>query len=255
MDRDRFISIVEQDAGLGRADAERAVRATLTTLAERIAEGQARDLQDQLPPELAPWLGTKSPAEGFGVDEFLRRVAEREEVDLETAERHARAVFTALGQAIDAKELEDLRAELSKDFAHLLPRGPYIEVVHAEKVFKRVAERAAVDPERARDATAAVLETLAERIAGGEVDELVVRLPVALHPPLERGKQATGGKATRMSLDEFLARVADRAGVTREEALDYARAVFLTLREVVGEREFLDITDELPAEYVSALAR
>jgi uncharacterized protein (DUF2267 family) len=255
VDRDRFVSIVEKGAGIGRAAAERAVEAVLETLAERISEGEARDLQEQLPPEIAPWLGTKSPAEGFGVDEFLRRVAEREGVDVETAEEHTSAVFTALGQVIDAEELEDLRAQLSKDFAGLLPRGPFVEVVHAEKLFKRVAERAAVDPDRARDITAAVLETLAERIAGGEVDDLVVRLPVALHPPLERGKEATGGKATSMSLDEFLARVADRTGVTRDVALDYSRAVFQTLREAVGERELLDVTDELPAEYESALAR
>lgn len=45
----------------------------------------------------------------------------------------------------------------------------------------RVAERAGLHVERARRAVDAVLETLAERIAGGEVDDLIARLAPALH--------------------------------------------------------------------------
>ena len=59
-----------------------------------------------------------------------------------------------------------------------------------------------------------MLETLAERIAGGEVDDVIVRLPIALHEPLKRGKEMSGGKARRMSLvtvqlpDEYVAALA-----------------------------------------------
>jgi uncharacterized protein (DUF2267 family) len=133
IDHERFITIVQQAAGVGREVAERATPATLETLAERIAEGEARDLAAELPPELAPHLGRKGPAEGFDVDEFLHRVAERGGVDVATADTRARVVFAALGQAVSAKELADTAAELSKDYAPLLPAGPHVEVVSADE--------------------------------------------------------------------------------------------------------------------------
>src|SRR3954447_12739407 len=104
MDYQRFISTGERGAGLGTEGARRATRATLETLGERISRGEARDLAAQLPPELAPLVATDHDAEAFDVEEFLRRVAEREEVDLEAAQRHATAVLTALGRAVDAQE-------------------------------------------------------------------------------------------------------------------------------------------------------
>jgi uncharacterized protein (DUF2267 family) len=56
------------------------------------------------------------------------------------------------------------------------------------------------------------METLAERIAGGELDDLAEQLPEDLHPALERGKASTGGKAQKMSLDEFIERIARPRG-------------------------------------------
>jgi uncharacterized protein (DUF2267 family) len=255
MDYERFITTVAQAAGIGWERAEQATRAVLSTLAERIAAGEARDLAEELPPELAGWLATDTNAEPFDVDEFLRRVAEREGVDVETADEHARAVFVALGRAVSPQELSDLAAELSKDYAPLLPRGRHIEVVAADEFLQRVADRAAVDAQDARRVTEAVLETLAERIAGGEVDDLIARLPVALHEPLKRGRERSGGKATRMSLDEFVERVAEREGVDLDNARDHVRAVLTTLREAVGDEEWVDVTVQLPDEYRSVLAR
>jgi uncharacterized protein (DUF2267 family) len=256
-DYERFITTVQQAADLARDDAERAAAAVLTTLAERIAEGEARDLAVELPPELAPHLGQKGPAQRFDVDEFLRRVAEREGADQETADAHARAVFTALGQAVSAKELADLAAQLPKDFAALLPVGPDVHVLGADEFLGRVANRSGLHPDEARRATEAVLETLAERIAGGEVDDLVTRLPSRLHEPLKRGKERSGGRAKRLPLDEFLHTVAERAGVEvqgpddLERVRDQVRAVLATLREAVGDDEFFDTVAQLPGEYFS----
>lgn len=255
MDYERFIDLVAHALGGDRELAERASRATLQTLAERITAGEARDLAAELPPELAPWLATGPRAEPFDVDELLRRVAEREGVDMVAAERHARAVLAALGQAVSAGELADLAAQLPEDYAPLLPRGRAVEVLPTGVFLERVAERAGVDVDTAQRATEAVLEALAERIAGGEVDDLIIRLPAALHPPLRRGKQRSGGRATRISLEDFVGRVAEREGVSPAMARDHARAVFLTLREAVGDREFFDVTVQLPDEYVAALAR
>jgi uncharacterized protein (DUF2267 family) len=255
MDDHEFLRIVQQTARISHEEAERATRATLQTLADRITAGEARDLAEQLPPRIAAWVATTSAAQRFDLDEFLRRVAEREGVDPERAERDAAAVFAALGRAVSPQELADVAAELPKDFARLLPRGPHVDVLPAETFVRRVAERAGLDDDRARAATAVVLETLAERIAGGEVDDLVSRLPVELHEPLKRGRARTGDPATRMSLDKFLARVAEREGTNTFEAREHTRAVLATLREAVGDDEFFDVSAELPGDYAPVLAR
>ena len=255
MDHDRFISFVSGAAQIDREQAQRATQATLQTLAERIDRGEARDLAEQLPPELAPWIATTTPAERFDVDEFLRRVGEREGVDLPTAERHVRIVFDALRRAIATGELADVAAELSKDYAALLPRGPWVDVLPADAFVEKVAERAGLDREAAAKAVDATLETLAERIAGGEVDDLIARLAVGLHAPLERGNASSHGAARRMGFDEFVRLVAEREGVSPAEAREHARAVFATLREAVGDDEFFDVTVQLPDEYVPLLAR
>jgi uncharacterized protein (DUF2267 family) len=247
MDHDRFIAVVARMAGVGREAAEHATRATLQTFAERLPPTEARDLVEQLPPELGPWLFTDGAAEGFDVDEFLRRVAKRAEVDTATAERHARAVFTALDRALSDDEFADMVAQLPKDFAFLLPRGPAVEVLPVEAFLDRVAARAGLDADGARRASDAVLETLAERIAAGEVDDLISRLPVALHAALKRGR-ARHPEARRMSLERFVGRVAEREGVPPEQARAHARAVLATVREAVGE-EFYDVTVQLSPEY------
>ena len=51
-------------------------------------------------------------------------MADREGVDVPTAERHARAVFAALGRAVSRRQLDDLAAQLSKDYGALPPTGP-----------------------------------------------------------------------------------------------------------------------------------
>ena len=191
LDREAFIDVVATAAHLNAEGAERATRAVLQTLGERIARGEARDLAARLPAEVAPWIATTSPAEGFDVDEFVRRVAQREGVDEPTAYGHVRAVLDALARAVGPDELADVAAELSKDYAALLPRGPYVEIVPADRFLARVAELTD-DLDGARRATDAVLETLAERIAGGEVRDLMARLPIELHGPLQRGIQRAG---------------------------------------------------------------
>jgi uncharacterized protein (DUF2267 family) len=255
---EQFITIVEQIAKLSRDEAETAVRATLQTLAERISAGQARDLAEQLPPELAPWLATVGGAQPFDVDEFLRRVAEREGTDILRAERDARAVFAALGRCVRRRdELDDLASELPRNFGPLLDelQRRFDHVVPAEEFLDTVAERAGLDRDGARRAVDAVLETLAERIAGGEVDDLIAQLPAVLHEPLKRGNALSNGAARPMSLDEFVRRIAEREGVVPGVALSRARAVFATLREALPEKEFLDITAQLPRDYAAVEAR
>jgi uncharacterized protein (DUF2267 family) len=247
------LHLVERGAGVGRAQAARATEATLRTLAERITRSQALELAAKLPSELTGWIDPAPEAEPFDVGEFVRRVAQREGVDEQSALQHARAVFAALWQAVGPGEMTDIEAELSMDYDRLLPQWPASEEAHAQSFYRRVAQREGLSLDDAWRATEAVLETLAERITRGEVEDLMERLPLELQVPLKRGLEHSGGKAIKMSLDEFIAEVASRAGVDRDLARDYVRGVIAVLRETVGENEFAEMSAQLPREYLAEL--
>jgi uncharacterized protein (DUF2267 family) len=251
------LDIVAEVAHLDREHAERAARAVLQTLAERLSAGEARQLAAQLPAPLAGWLHTTSAPEPFRYDEFLRRVATRVGTDPATAARYARAVFWALGQTLSQDEIADLAAELPDDFAPVVAEAQrrFFRAVDAETFLSKLAEHARIPEPAARRVADAVMETLAERISGGEVDDLETVLPLELREPLERGKARSGGRATKMSLDAFLERVGHELGVTPLEARRFVEAAFITLRETVPADEFLDVTAELPYEYASVGAR
>lgn len=255
MSQEQFVPVVARTAALGKDDARRAVRATLETLGERLGTRAGRDLAARLPSALGTWLVIVSEYGDFGLDEFLRRIAEREDVDEATARRHAAAVFAALAETVGLDALADVVAQLSPDYEALLPPGPPADRAAYERFVHRVHARAPFpDEEATRHAIDAVLETLGERLAGGEVEDLIALLPVELHPPLRRGDLATNGKAEQMTLTEFLERLDDRLGTDLETSESYARAVLRTLRQTIGEDEFADVSRELPREYLESIA-
>ncbi|SRR6266851_4822569 len=135
MKHDEFIGQVQHRARLSsRGAAERATRATLETLAERLAGGEAKDLAAQLPPELAEHLrgGWSAMGERFSLDEFFRRVSQREGADLPDAVFHARAVIEVLSEAVSQGEMDDVRAQLPAEFNRLFEAGSAGQMPAAE---------------------------------------------------------------------------------------------------------------------------
>ncbi len=259
---ERFVTTIEQLASVTWPEAERAARATMEVLGERLSGDEARALAGELPGELRMWLLSGGEhAQRFDVSEFMQRVADRADVDPETGDKQARTVLLALGRLVRRDEMAKLAAELPREYRDTLlahatrqRRDPAASAVVLGDVFiDRVARRAGLSPAEARRASEAVIETLAERIAGGEVDDLAEQLPEDLHPALERGKSATRGKAQRMSLDEFVERIADREQLGYEQALAHARAVFAALRDTLSDKKFSDMLAELPRGYQEAL--
>jgi uncharacterized protein (DUF2267 family) len=53
----------------------------------------------------------------MSLDEFVRRVAEREGVGLEAAFEHARAVIATLREAVGEEEFRDVSAQLPQEYA------------------------------------------------------------------------------------------------------------------------------------------
>lgn len=251
-----FMRTVEETAGIPRDRAEQAVRATLQTLGERLSLGEAEDIAQQLPEEIRQPLLDGSHPQGFDLEEFLHRVARRGGVEDDKAVAHARAVFAALGRAVDETEIDDMAAQLPDDFSVLLsatrpprPRPHPERVPTLEEFLDAVAQRMGGDRDRARRATESVLETLAERISGGEADDLAAFLPEELHRPIEVGKGLSRGMARPLSLDDFLQRIANREGVEVQAAREDARAVFGVLREYLSEKELADLFAEVPDTY------
>jgi len=101
-----------------------------------------------------------------------------------------------------------------------------------------------LDRAEARAATSVVLETLAERLNPRLVDDLIRRLPLELHAPLERGKAHHDGRPRNLPVEKFLDRVAERASVTRDRAADYTEAVSDALREAVDDNVFDGLYDD-----------
>ncbi|MET7752928.1 DUF2267 domain-containing protein [Micromonospora sp. NPDC005367] len=111
----------------------------------------------------------------------------------------------------------------------------------------QVAHRTKVSSERAVALTSATLETLAERLTGGEVLDLAAQLPKPLQVVLKPSPRIEA--ADRFGAGEFIARVAFRADVDEAAARDAVRAVLTTLREAITAGEFDDVMTQLPRDY------
>ena len=116
----QFIAEVRNLADLAsNEEAEKATRATLETLSERIAGNEPSNLAAQLPPEIASHVEGSGSGEPFSMAEFYDRVAQREGVSRDEAVRHARAVATVLQTAVTGGEIEDIRSQLGNGYEEL----------------------------------------------------------------------------------------------------------------------------------------
>ncbi|WP_205323942.1 DUF2267 domain-containing protein [Glycomyces sp. YM15] len=130
MQHDQFIGQLQARAHLSsRGEAERAARATLETLGERITDQLAHKLASQLPPEIGEHLHRYSAPDGhgtgehFGFNEFAHRVAEREHAKEPEAVFHARAVFELLGEGTTGGIMDHVRESLPPDLRPLVDAG------------------------------------------------------------------------------------------------------------------------------------
>ncbi len=122
---ERFLERVAAHSGDTLTDARRMTRATLSTLGERLPPGQARELAQHLPEELATHLrDADGSCEPFGYHEFVHRVAQRECVSTGSAREDAAAVMATIAEILPASEMEYVRASLPADYGLLLDAKP-----------------------------------------------------------------------------------------------------------------------------------
>jgi uncharacterized protein (DUF2267 family) len=116
-----FIGEVQHRLEMGtQGEAVRATRAVLETLGERLQEGEATDLAGPLPMEIDYYLQAADHGQRFDYDEFLARVAEREnrdpeDDDLPDANFHAQAVVSLFAEVVPGSEVEQVRQQLPQD--------------------------------------------------------------------------------------------------------------------------------------------
>jgi uncharacterized protein (DUF2267 family) len=121
---------VQQRARLGsRGEAERATRAVLETLGDRIPEGLADNLAAQLPQEIGEHLRRTEVLGGagtgirFGLDEFVTRVSEKSGFDGPKAAFTSRVVCEVVGEAVQGGVMNKLIDDLPGDLQNLVTSG------------------------------------------------------------------------------------------------------------------------------------
>jgi uncharacterized protein (DUF2267 family) len=126
MQLEEFVGTVQNRARLdSQGAAMSAISATLQTLGERLHGEEAENLGAQLPSALADYLTMSDQKETYDLQEFFRRVAEREGpgVDLPDAVHHARVVIEVLLEAVSGGQIADARAQFPDSFEALFEAG------------------------------------------------------------------------------------------------------------------------------------
>jgi uncharacterized protein (DUF2267 family) len=117
--------------------------------------------------------------------------------------------------------------------------------VNYTEFIQSVAARPKMSPAQAEPITRATLETLAERISGGQARDLASQLPEELRGYVRKPME----DPEPFGLAEFFERVQSRAAVDLQTATDGARAVLDTLRQSTSAKEYGDFIDQLPEEF------
>jgi uncharacterized protein (DUF2267 family) len=118
-----------------------------------------------------------------------------------------------------------------------------------EEFIKAVEEHTGVaDREEAERAALSVLQTLADRLTGGEADDLLAQIPEPLKSTI-----AVTEEADPIRYDEFVQRVALELELPDDEARERVRGVFDVLREAVTPGELDDVFAQLDRTYAELM--
>jgi uncharacterized protein (DUF2267 family) len=98
--------------------------------------------------------------------------------------------------------------------------------------------------------TQATLETMSERLPRTHREHLAAQLPGELKVYLPKQQHMV-----YLLLEEFYGRIGNRANVSYQHAVKYARAVARVLREAVAPGELEDILSGLPNDYLEVFGR
>jgi uncharacterized protein (DUF2267 family) len=121
-EKDEFLATVQQRAGVTSTEAANdATTVTLQTLGERFTTGEAKDIALYLPDEFEAAFVQSSgdDATAYSLDEFIDQVAQREQIDPDTARRHVQAVGSTVAEVVSDRELDAAKKQLPDPFGVL----------------------------------------------------------------------------------------------------------------------------------------
>lgn len=125
-----FVARVRELGGFaGRAEAMRAIRATVMAIGERLRDDERAAFERNLPPSTFAALERVAYLGDFDRDELYARVARHEAVSPGFALEHAQIVCRALAEALPEGALVHLRKELGTTIASLLEVPEPIETL------------------------------------------------------------------------------------------------------------------------------
>jgi uncharacterized protein (DUF2267 family) len=192
-------------------------------------------------------------------DGFVATVQQVGGIPRDEAEQAACATLQTLTERIGAGEAQDLAERLPGELRPCVKTdGP--QRFHFYEFVHRVADRTGVDPSRARRDAGAVFTALWRAVGPKEFADMRAQLPKDFDPMLDEALRDAPSPALDtpeggMPAQDFLDRVAQRAGVDRERAQRAVEAVLeeLAIRITSGQVE--DLERRLPRELRAPLER
>ena len=150
-------------------------------------------------------------------------------------------MFAALGRTLSPEAVEHLAAALPQIYKPLVAEAQfrYLEIMPTDQFWGRVGQPLArTGRAEARRVTEAVLETLVERIAAGQVEDLMAQLDPLLRHGMASATPGRGACPLRTSCGRSRCGGAPgRRGGPVQPVFEHARAVFGTLSESVSRQE------------------
>ena len=119
-----------------------------------------------------------------------------------------------------------------------------------DEFIESVMQRTGLPREAAGMLVHATLRVMAERLSGGEAEDLQAQMPQELQEDLAVPKQKP---AESFGAAEFTRRVAERAGIDETAAQIGAAAVLATIGDAVTPGEFDDVLSQLGREYAALM--
>lgn len=128
MEHDAFVADVAESLDIDREEAERAARATLATLGERIEPTVREKVAAELSSSTSDWLERETDQEPFqrqarefGIEEFVTRVGARADVHHQRARLRAEAALDTRRRAISDGTWDEMPRSLLRDYDALMP--------------------------------------------------------------------------------------------------------------------------------------
>jgi uncharacterized protein (DUF2267 family) len=195
---EEFVGRVARREGVPEETAKEHARAVFATLGRALTGKELHDMISELPKDFGELTEAARRAREEAIrpevprvdaDDFVRRVAERANLDFDDAVVATAAVLEALGYRITRGEADDIEAFLPRELHPPIDLGEAASGGAArrltlEEFLDRIGDLEGAHRNIAREHAHAVLATLREALPEAEVHDLLAQLPKEYRPLL-----------------------------------------------------------------------